>query len=138
MKHWALIMSPEEFRKRAKTFALRIVKLVGQLPKTTAAQVMGRQLMRCGTSVGANYRAACRARSRMDFIAKLGIVEEECDESLYWMELLIESGAMTPKRLSLLMNEAGEILSMVVRSINTARRGNKSAIRNPQRMVNCE
>ena len=131
-------MSPEEFRKRTKTFALRIIKLVGQLPKTTAAQVMGRQLMRCGTSVGANYRAACRARSRMDFIAKMGIVEEECDESLYWMELLIESGAMTPKRLSLLINEASEILSMVVQSINTARRGNKSPIRNPQRMVNCE
>jgi len=133
-----VIMSPEEFRKRTKTFALRIIKLVGQLPKTTAAQVMGRQLMRCGTSVGANYRAACRARSRMDFIAKMGIVEEECDESLYWMELLIESGAMTPKRLSLLINEASEILSMVVQSINTARRGNKSPIRNPQRMVNCE
>jgi four helix bundle protein len=89
--------------------------------------------------VGANYRAACRARSHADFIAKLGIVEEECDESLYWMELLIESGAMTPKRLSLLMNEAHEILGMVVQSINTARRGNKSAIsasqsaiRNPQ------
>jgi four helix bundle protein len=107
-----------------------------------AAQVMGRQLMRCGTSVGANYRAACRARSHADFIAKLGIVEEECDESLYWMELLIESGAMTSKWLSLLMNEAREILGMVVQSINTARRGNKpaiparqSAIRNPQSAI---
>jgi four helix bundle protein len=125
-------MSPEEFRKRTKTFALRIIKLIEQLPKTAAASVIGRQLLRCGTSVGANYRAACRARSHADFIAKLGIVEEECDESLYWMELLIESGAMKPKRLSLLMNEAREILGMVVQSINTARRGNKSAIRNPQ------
>jgi len=91
-------MSPDEFRKRTKDIALRIIRLVGQLPKTTAAQVMGRQLMRCGTSVGANYRAACRARSHVDFIAKMGIVEEECDESIYWMELLIESGAVTPKR----------------------------------------
>ena len=128
-------MSPEEFKKRTKAFGLRIIKLVGQLPKTAAAQVMGRQLLRCGTSVGANYRATCRARSHADFIAKMGIVEEESDESLYWMELLIESGAMKPKRLSLLMTEAGEILAMVVQSINTARRGNKSAIRNPQSAI---
>ncbi len=125
-------MSPEDFKKRTKTFALRIIKLVGQLPGTAVASVIGRQLLRCGTSAGANYRAACRARSRADFIAKLGIVEEECDESLYWMELLIESGAIKPKRLSLLINEASEILDMVVQSITTARRGNKSATRNPQ------
>jgi four helix bundle protein len=125
-------MSPEEFKKRTQKFAVRIIRVAGQLPKTTAATVMGRQLLRCGTSVGANYRAACRARSHADFIAKLGIVEEECDESMYWMELLIESGAMKPKRLSLLMNEASEILRMVVQSINTSRRAKKSAIRNPQ------
>jgi four helix bundle protein len=128
-------MSPEDFKKRTKTFALRIIKLFEQLPKTTVAQVIGRQLLRSGTSVGANYRAACRARSQADFIAKLGIVEEECDESLYWMELLIESGAMKPKRLSLLLDEAGEILAMIVQSINTARRSNKSAIRNPQSAI---
>ena len=125
-------MSPEASKKRTKTFALRIIRLVEQLPKTAVAQVIGRQLLRCGTSVGANYRAACRARSRADFIAKLSIVEEECDESLYWMELLIESGAMKSKRLSLLMNEAGEILAMVVQSIHTARRGAKPATRHPQ------
>jgi four helix bundle protein len=122
-------MSPEDFRKRTKTFALRIMTLVGQLPKATAAQVIGRQLLRSGTSVGANYRAACRARSHADFIAKLGIVEEECDESLYWMELLIESGAVKTERLSLLMHEANEILAMVVQSINTSRRSSKSAPR---------
>jgi len=123
-------MSPEDFKKRTKIFALRIIKLVEKLPKTVTASVIGRQLLRSGTSVGANYRAVCRARSHADFIAKLGIVEEECDESLYWMELLIESGAMKPKRLSLLMNEAHEILAMVVQSINTSRRVYKSAIRN--------
>jgi four helix bundle protein len=128
-------MSPEVFKKRTKTFALRIIKVAEQLPKGTAGSVIGRQLLRCGTSVGANYRAACRARSHADFVSKLGIVEEECDESLYWMELLIESGAMKPKRLSMLMKEAGEILGMVVQSINTARHAHKSAIRNPQSAI---
>jgi four helix bundle protein len=128
-------MSPEAFKKRTKTFALRIIKLIEQLPKTTVAQVIGRQLLRSGTSVGANYRAACRARSRADFIAKLCIVEEECDESLYWMELLIESGVMKSKRLSLLMTEAGEILAMVVQSVNTTRRGAKPATRIPQSTI---
>jgi four helix bundle protein len=128
-------MSPEEFKKRTKTFALRIITLAEQLPKTATASVNGRQLLRSGTSVGANYRAACRARSHADFIAKLAIVEEECDESLYWMELLIESGAMKSNRLSLLMSEGCEILGMVVQSINTARRANKSAIRNPQSAI---
>jgi four helix bundle protein len=132
-----IVMNPVEFKKRTKTFALRIIKLFDQLPKTTVSRVIGRQLLRSGTSVGANYRAACRARSPADFIAKLGIVEEECDESLYWMELLIESETMKPRRLSLLMAEANEILAMVVGSINTARCGKRirnpqSAIRNPQ------
>ena len=125
-------MNQEDFKKRTKTFGLRIIKLVGQLPNTMVGQVVGRQLLRSGTSVGANYRAACRAKSGADFISKMGNVEEECDESVYWMELLIESGTIKPKRLLLLMNEGNELLAMVVQSINTARRGNKSAIRNPQ------
>jgi len=117
---------------RTKAFGIRTIKLVGQLPRTTVASVIGRQLLRSGTAVGANYRAACRARSAADFMSKMGIVEEECDESLYWMELLIESDAMKTERLSLLMNEANELLSMVVASVNTARRKSKSAIRNPR------
>ena len=128
-------MNQEDFKRRTKAFALRIIKLAGQLPNTMVGQVVGRQLLRSGTSVGANYRAACRAKSGADFISKMGNVEEECDESLYWMELLIESGTMKPKRLSLLMNEGNELLAMVVQSIHTARRGNKSAIRNPQSAI---
>ena len=135
-------MEPEEFKKRKRAFAIRVVRLVGSLPNWGTASIMGRQLLRCGTSVGANYRAACRARSRADFVAKMGIVEEECDESLYWMDLLIESGLVPAARLEDLMGEADEILSMVVASIRTARdrkdsevpKG-KSAIRNPQSAI---
>lgn len=82
---------------------------------------MGRQLLRSGTSVGANYRAASRAKSKADFIAKMGIVEEECDESLYWMEMLVEADLVDSERLAELMKEGDEILSMVVASIRTAR-----------------
>jgi four helix bundle protein len=130
-------MNSEDFKMRTKAFGVRIIKLAGELPRTTVASVIGRQLLRSGTAVGANYRAACRARSGADFISKMGIVEEECDESLYWMEMLIESNTMKQERLSLLMNEDGELLSMVVASINTARRKSKSAIRNPQSAIPC-
>lgn len=114
-------MDAEEFKRRTKAFALRVIRLVDALPKSRAVDVFGRQLLRSGTSVGANYRAACRAKSQADFIAKMGIVEEECDESIYWMELLIEAGIVEPARLAELMAEANEILAMVVVSIKTAR-----------------
>lgn len=114
-------MNPDDFKKRTKTFAVRIIKLVDSLPASRSMNVIANQLMRSGTSVGANYRAACRAKSKADFISKLGTVEEECDESLYWMELLVESGKMKAARLSSLMSEAEEILAMVCASLNTAR-----------------
>src|SRR5262249_15113534 len=97
--------------------------------------VLGRQLLRSGTSVGANYRSACRARSKADFIAKLGIVEEECDESLYWMELLVNAGKLRPSRIAELTKEGNEIVALVVSSINPARGVRKSAIRNPQSAI---
>jgi four helix bundle protein len=135
-------MNPEDFKKRTKEYALRVIRLVEALPRTETSRVLGRQLMRCGTSVGANYRSACRAKSRPDFVSKMDIVEEECDESLYWMELLIESGQVKASRLASLMREGDEILALTVASINTARwklndlparkRPSKSAIRNPQ------
>ena len=128
-------MNPEEFRKRTKAFALRIVRLAEALPASKTGSVMGKQLLRCGTSVGANYRAACRARSRAEFVAKMGIVEEECDESVYWMELLIDSGQVEAALLEELVKEANEILAMVVASINTARARKESAIRNPQSAI---
>jgi four helix bundle protein len=115
-------MTRDEFKKRTKAFALRVIHLVDALPRSRAASIIGAQLLRAGTSVGANYRAACRARSSADFISKMGIVEEECDESIYWMELLIEAGIMKSNRLSSLLKEADEILSMVVASIRTSRR----------------
>ncbi len=114
-------MDAEEFRNRTKAFALRVVRLVEALPRLPTADVLGRQLIRCGTSVGANYRAACRARSPKDFVAKMAIVEEECDEAIYWMELIVEAGLMEDKRVTDLRKDANEILSMVVSSIKTAR-----------------
>jgi len=114
-------MDQKDLKERTKQFALRIIRLVEALPKGRTADVIGRQLLRCGTSVGANYRAACRARSNADFISKMGIVEEEADESLYWMELLIEAEIVKSVELESLMKEADEILAMTVSSIKTAR-----------------
>ena len=116
------VMDKEEMKRRTKQFALRVIRLVESLPKGRTAEVIGRQLLRSGTSVGANYRAACRAKSTADFISKMGTVEEEADESLYWMELLIEAGIVKSERLEPLMKEAGELLAITVASINTAKR----------------
>jgi four helix bundle protein len=115
-------MTKEEFRKRTMTFGLRAIRVVQSLSRNDVAQVLGKQLLRAGTSVGANYRAAIRGRSRADFIAKMGIVEEECDEALYWMEMLIESKLVRAKLLADLRDEGNQILSIVVTSIRTARR----------------
>ncbi len=106
---------------RTKSYALRILKAVSALPKDQTAALLGKQLLRSGTSVGANYRAACRAKSGPDFINKLKIVEEEGDESLYWMELLTESGMVSRSRLDALMKEGDEILSIIVASIKRNR-----------------
>ncbi|MEE9566093.1 MAG: four helix bundle protein [Desulfobacteria bacterium] len=112
-------------KERTKEFALRIIEFVETLPRGRTTDVIGGQLLRAGTSVGANYRSSCRARSPADFIAKMGIVEEEADESLYWMELLIEAGIVKPENLEALMKEGDELLAITVASINTARRGRK-------------
>ncbi|HLX95665.1 MAG TPA: four helix bundle protein [Verrucomicrobiae bacterium] len=114
-------MTREEMKNRTKVYANRIVKLCSALPGNWIAQTLGKQLLRSGTSVGANYRAVCRAKSNSDFINKLRIVEEECDESLFWMELLVDNNLMKAVRLSGLMKEANEILAMVVSSAKTAR-----------------
>jgi len=125
-------MTPDEFKKRTKAFALRGIRLAESLPKSTTGTVIAKQLLRCTTSVGANYRAACHAKSRADFIAKMRIVEEECDESMYWMELLVESGMVELRRLDDIMKEADEIVSLVITSIKTARSRKKSPISNLQ------
>jgi four helix bundle protein len=100
------------------------VRLVGSLPATKSAQTIGGQLLRCGTSVGANYRAACRGKSIADVIAKLGIVEEEADESLYWLELLVDAEIVPEEKLRPIMTEISEILAMTVSSIKTLRARN--------------
>ena len=90
-------MDEDELKRRTKRFALRVIKLVAALPKTVVGRAIGNQLVRAGTPVGANYRASCRARSKAEFIARLGVVEEEADESEYWMELIIKGGLMKAK-----------------------------------------
>jgi four helix bundle protein len=114
-------MTKQELLQRTKSYALRVIKVVQALPRNDVATVLGKQLLRAGTSVGANYRAACRGRSVADFIGKLKIVEEEADESLYWMELLVESSILPQRRLAALMGEGDEIVSIVVASIKTMR-----------------
>ncbi|HEY4688507.1 MAG TPA: four helix bundle protein [Anaerolineae bacterium] len=114
-------MNREEMKARTKKFALRTIHLVGELPSSTTANVLGKQLLRAATSVGANYRAACRAKSRADFIAKLGIVEEEADECGYWFDLIVEAGLMKREHVADLMCEADEITAITVASIKTAR-----------------
>jgi four helix bundle protein len=117
-----MLMKHENLKTRTKDFALRIIKLVESLPKTRTSDVIGRQLMRSGTSVAANYRSSCRARSNADFISKMGIVEEEADESLLWLELLVESGVVKEKSVEPLMKEADELVAIIVSSIKTARK----------------
>ena len=110
-------MTEAEMKSRTKAFALRVVRLTEALPKSRMGDVLARQLLRAATSVGANYRSACRGRSKAEFIAKLGIVEEEADESAYWMELIVESGLMTPRRIEPLLSECNELVAIVVATI---------------------
>jgi four helix bundle protein len=127
-------MNKDDLKNRTKKFALEVIRFVESLPKGKTADILGRQLIRSGTSVGANYRAASRARSTADFISKMGIVEEEADESIYWMELLVDSGRVTSADVVQIMTEADELLAITVSSIRTAR-GRKtlqSEIRNPK------
>jgi len=111
----------QAFKQRTKDLALGVIELVESLPKTKTAEVLGRQLLRCATSVGANYRAACRGKSTADVLAKLAIVEEEADETAYWLELLVESGTVDENRIAELIKETNEITAMIVASIKTLR-----------------
>ena len=122
-----------DLKKRTKAFALRVLKLVDALPKTTAGRALASQIVRSGTSVAANYRSACRAKSNADFISKMSIVEEEADEALFWLELLEESELVPAAKLTAIKLEADELIAITVASIKTARRNrvSNSAIRNP-------
>jgi len=111
-----------ELQARTKTFALRIIRMFRSLPKTAEAAIIGKQVLRSGTSVAANYRAACRARSKAEFTAKLGVVVEEADETVFWMELLVESGIVSKEKIQSLMSEANELLAIFAASRQTARK----------------
>ena len=117
-------MTKVEMKSRTKQYALRVIKAVQALPNDRVGNVLGSQLLRAGTSVGANYRAVCRAKSTADFVNKLKIVEEECDESLFWMELLVESGVLAQKKLGALLKEGDEILAIIVSALKTTRENN--------------
>ena len=123
-------MKADDLKQRTFRFALRIIRLVQALPDNTIGRAIGNQLIRSGTSIGANYRSACKARSKAEFIARLGIAEEEADESIYWVELLIESKLMPAKRIHTLHQEATELVAILAASRKTASRNRKSAIGN--------
>jgi four helix bundle protein len=125
-------MDEEELKRRTKQFALRAMRLVRSLPKTTEGRAIASQLIRSATSVGANYRAACRARSKAEFVAKLGTVEEEADESAFWMELLVEGRLVKEELIRPLLQEANELVRIMTSSrMSASGRGRaKSKIQN--------
>ncbi len=125
-------MRSTALQQRTKDFALRVIKMCAALPRNDMSSVICRQLLRSATSVGANYRSACRARSQNDFVAKMALVEEESDESAYWLELLMESGQIRPMRLSALHREVGELTALAAASRKTARR---RSLQRPQNAI---
>jgi len=115
-------VTAEQLKERTKSFALRVIRLFQALPESRQAQIIGTQLLRSGTSVGANYRAVCRARSKADFIAKLGVVIEEADESAYWLELLVSTGVVKEEKINSLLEEARQLTAIFNAARNTARK----------------
>jgi four helix bundle protein len=113
----------DELRKRTKRFAVRVVKMYRALPRTREAQVLGTQGLRSGTSVAANYRAVCRARSKAEFVAKMGVVVEEADETIFWLEMLVETGVVKAGQMEKLLAEANELLAIFAAPQHTARKG---------------
>ncbi len=120
-------MTSEELKKRTKAFALRCVKLAGTFPKDNAGNVISRQLIRSSTSVAANYRASCSARSHADFLNKLGIVEEEADETIFWIDFAPEAGLVKFELVDQLIKEGKEILAIIIASQKTAKARRKTA-----------
>ena len=120
-------MNSDDIKKRLKIFALRIIKLSERLPKNITGKTLGNQIIRSGTSPGANYRSACLGKSDKDFLNKLKMVEEELDETLYWLEIIVESGLIKEDLLKDLMNENHELLKIIVSSITTMKKKLNSA-----------
>jgi four helix bundle protein len=121
MTQSCMMSRPEALRERTKQLALRIVRLFRSLPRTEEARVIGKQLLRSGTSVAANYRAVCRARSKAEFVAKMGVVVEETDETVFWLELFVDSSVVPAAQLDGVLAEANELLAIFAASQRTAR-----------------
>ena len=129
-------MNESEMKQRTKAFALRVLKLVDTLPETRAGRILSNQLGRSASSVGANYRAACRSRSNAEMISKLAVVEEEADESAFWMELISEHGLVVTSKIAPLLKEADELTAIMVASrLTLAKRSGKSKIENPKSKI---
>jgi four helix bundle protein len=124
--HNSALMKHQNLQVRTKQFALQVIRFCEAMPKDETAKILVRQLVRSGTSVGANYRAACLAKSKPAFISKLGDVLEEADESGYWVELLVDSGKVHPDTAAPLLNEARQLVAIVISSINTTKRNSAS------------
>ncbi|MCX5733344.1 MAG: four helix bundle protein [candidate division NC10 bacterium] len=120
-------MNQDELKRRTKQFTLRVMNLVDALPRTTTGRAIGGQLVRAGTSVGANYRAACRGRSKAEFAAKLGTVAEEADESCFWLELIVEGGLLEEGLVKPLLNEANELTAIFTAAAKTSRLSNRQS-----------
>jgi four helix bundle protein len=121
-------MTTTELKARTKEFALRVIRLVDALPSTVKGRTIANQIIRSATSVAANYRAACRARSRAEFIAKIGVVEEEADETAFWLELIVETNIRSEKQIAALLKEANELVAIMAASRKSAIANRKSAI----------
>jgi four helix bundle protein len=122
------VVRTADLKARTKQFALRVMKLVDALPRTIQGRAIASQIVRSATSVAANYRAACRARSRAEFVAKIGVVEEEADETAFWLELIIDSALLTEARIRPLLMEAGELIAIMAASRKSALGNRKSAM----------
>ena len=120
-------MNQDELKRRTKQFALRVMDLVDALPRTTTGRAIGGQLVRAGTSVGANYRAACRGRSKAEFAAKLGTVAEEADESCFWLELIVEGGLLKDDLVKPILDEANELTAIFTAAAKTSRLSNQQS-----------
>jgi four helix bundle protein len=121
-EHEGSLKKADDLRRRTKSLAIRIVGLFRSLPRSPDAQTLGKQVLRSGTSVAANYRAVCRARSKAEFVSKMGVVEE-ADETVFWLEVLTETGVVPPERALDLQKEANEFLAIFSASLRTSKRG---------------
>lgn len=126
MEHLNVEAAPRDLKSRTKDFALRVIRMYSALPKNAVAQVLGKQVLRCGTSVGANYREAARGRSKAEFISKVGDSLKEAEETEYWLELLVESGCVSAPKMADLLDEARQLTAILTAIAKKAKAGKES------------